>query len=98
MLQPAQRACTAAASAMLILDRGGQLNTQDLLYRNLGDTQAMICNIEQAGLTPLAHVIIVDAIDNDGVDIRDSFHGRSIKITKEAFLSRYSKSPLIQIR
>ena len=45
-----------------------------------------------------AHVIIVDAIDDDGVDIRDSFHGWSIKITKEAFLSRYSGGPLIQLQ
>tara|TARA_A100001015_G_scaffold316036_1_gene429326 strand:+ start:4725 stop:5717 length:993 start_codon:yes stop_codon:yes gene_type:complete len=129
MVQPARRACTAAATAMLILDKGGQVDIPALLSRNLGEIENMVSDIEKAGLIPLVthtkgrsleelnehlkahgpaivsvggeignHVIIVDAVHDDGVDIRDSFHGWSVKITKEAFLSRYSEGPLIQIQ
>lgn len=51
--QQAGRGCTAAASAMLILDHGGKIDLQELQARNLGNDEDMMQDIQRAGLTPL---------------------------------------------
>lgn len=48
--QAAMRGCTAAATAMLIMDHGKQCDVQGLRMRNLGQTRNMKHDIEKAGL------------------------------------------------
>jgi hypothetical protein len=48
--QQGQRACTAAASGMLIHDAGKPVNVDDLKSRNLGNKDSVRGDIERAGL------------------------------------------------
>ncbi|MCE5315861.1 MAG: hypothetical protein LLG04_00680 [Parachlamydia sp.] len=51
--QGAMRGCTAAATAMLILDSGKQCDVGSLRGRNIGQTMDMRHDIAKAGLTPV---------------------------------------------
>lgn len=50
--QVGARGCTAAASAMLILDNGGQVNVFRFKHTDLGTNESMCTAIEGAGLKP----------------------------------------------
>jgi hypothetical protein len=51
--QQAGRGCTAAATAMLIMDHGKKINLDEVQQRNLGNDEGMMHDIGFAGLTPL---------------------------------------------
>lgn len=68
ILQQAQRGCTAAAAAMLIMDHGKTPNLKELRYRNLGSSQEEIRDIEKAGLKALE--VKVDNLTELGSEIR----------------------------
>ena len=51
--QQATRSCTAAATAMLIIDCGVKPDLRELFERNLGDTWDMLRDIQDAKLTPI---------------------------------------------
>ena len=53
ILQDATRGCTAAVTAMLILDQGGAPDLNSLSVRNLGDTETMMGDLKAAGFRPL---------------------------------------------
>jgi hypothetical protein len=50
--QQASRSCTAAATAMLILDHKKNINAQSLDSRNLGNDKDMLGDLSGAGLNP----------------------------------------------
>jgi|GEM_PF-5399558 len=53
LLQPGVRACTAAVTAMMILDSGKQCDISALRTRNIGTERLMVSDLQRAGLTPL---------------------------------------------
>jgi hypothetical protein len=50
--QQATRGCTAAVTAMLIMDNGRAPNLMELISRNLGDDEVMFRDLRNAGLSP----------------------------------------------
>ena len=50
--QQATRGCTAAVTAMLIMDNGRAPNLWELISRNLGDDDVMFRDLRNAGLSP----------------------------------------------
>lgn len=53
ILQQATRGCTAAVTAMLIMDLGGTPDLEALMTRNLGTIHYMIGDIKKAGFIPV---------------------------------------------
>lgn len=119
--QQATRGCTAAVTAMLILDKGINPSLYHLTARNLGTTEDMKRDLEDAGLMPIVrkiqpsqfvtelgrlinkygsaivsiedrelggHVIVVDAIDNQAVRIREPYHGIELTIALQSLIDR----------
>lgn len=75
----------------------------ETIYRDLNSLKESISlygpaivTIDEGG----GHYIIVDDITEDGVDIREPFHGWAIRITKEAFLrtrTRYCGTTILHV-
>lgn len=51
--QQGQRGCTAATTAMLIMDNGKAPSLQALGHRNLGNSETMARDLNRAGLNPM---------------------------------------------
>jgi len=54
--QQAVRGCTAAVTAMMIMDNGGQVN-QNTLLRNLGMEEDLLADLRNAGLHPIVSAL-----------------------------------------
>jgi len=54
LLQTGLRSCSAAVSAMLILDAGKQCNINDMRQRSLASTETVMSDLRKASLTPLS--------------------------------------------
>jgi hypothetical protein len=125
--------CTAAASAMLILDKHGQCDTHALKERNFGGSDDLMTDIRNADFTPIKntatnvedlaklinkngsaivsimmtetsilmkrtdHSIVVDAITDKEVRLRDPYHGWEISVTLTAFARHFLEGDVIQI-
>lgn len=62
--QPGARSCTAAVTAMLILDMGAKASCRALDSRNLGQLETKLMDIREAGLKP----VTTQVADVEGLD------------------------------
>ncbi|QDQ26288.1 hypothetical protein FNU76_07895 [Chitinimonas arctica] len=69
--QQAARGCTAAVTAMLIMEHGKEPDVGALVSRNLGNSDLQACDIKKAGLLPIKNTVkdlkeLKTAIDENG--------------------------------